>query len=53
MTDSSAVSLSLQTRHFKRIASHLANIATAVFGRIEELDFRKPPKTTESDVVTE
>jgi len=48
-----AVSLSLQTRYFKRIASHLANIATAVFGRIEELDFRKPPKTTESDVATE
>lgn len=48
-----AVSLSLQTRYFKRIASHLANIATAVFGRIEELDFRKPPKTTESDVAAE
>jgi hypothetical protein len=34
----------MQTRYFKRIASHLANIATAVFGRIEDLDFRKPPK---------
>ena len=44
-----AVSLSLQARYFKRIASHLANIATAVFGRIEELDFRKPPKKDESD----
>lgn len=39
-----AVSCSMQTRYFKRIASHLANIATAVFGRIEDLDFRKPPK---------
>ena len=48
-----AVSLSLQTRYFKRIASHLANIATAVFGRIEELDFRKPPKNNESDVPAE
>ena len=48
-----AVSISLQARYFKRIASHLANIATAVFGRIEELDFRKPPKTDESDVQPE
>jgi len=39
-----AVSYSMQTRYFKRIASHLANISTAVFGRIEDLDFRKPPK---------
>ncbi|HAC09865.1 MAG TPA: PhoU family transcriptional regulator, partial [Phycisphaerales bacterium] len=39
-----AVACSMQTRYFKRIASHLANIATAVFGRIEDLDFRKPPK---------
>ncbi|MCH2161302.1 MAG: hypothetical protein MK085_05465 [Phycisphaerales bacterium] len=48
-----AVSISLQARYFKRIASHLANIATAVFGRIEELDFRKPPKADESDVQSE
>ncbi|MBC03987.1 MAG: PhoU family transcriptional regulator [Phycisphaerae bacterium] len=46
-----AVALSLQTRYSKRIASHLANIATAVFGKIEELDFRKPPKPPESDAV--
>ncbi|NCF39490.1 MAG: PhoU family transcriptional regulator [Planctomycetia bacterium] len=39
-----AVTCSMQTRYFKRIASHLANISTAVFGRIEDLDFRKPPK---------
>lgn len=39
-----AVSCSMQVRYFKRISSHLANIATAVFGRIEDLDFRKPPK---------
>lgn len=44
-----AVSYSMQTRYFKRIASHLANIATAVFGRIEDLDFRKPPKPGNSD----
>jgi phosphate uptake regulator len=44
-----AVSVSLQARYYKRITSHLANIATAVFGRIEELDFRKPPQPTGSD----
>ena len=44
-----AVSCSMQTRYFKRIASHLANIATAVFGRIEDLDFRKPPKPGSGD----
>lgn len=42
-----AVAYSFQTRYYKRIASHLANIATAVFGRIEDLDFRKPPKPAE------
>lgn len=42
-----AVAYSFQTRYCKRIASHLANIATAVFGRIEDLDFRKPPKPAE------
>ena len=42
-----AVAYSFQTRYCKRIASHLANIATAVFGRIEDLDFRKPPKPDE------
>jgi phosphate uptake regulator len=42
-----AVAYSLQTRYCKRIASHLANISTAVFGRIEDLDFRKPPKPAE------
>ena len=40
----SAVAYSLRSRHYKRIASHLANIATAVFGKIEDLDFRKPKK---------
>ncbi|MDP6719886.1 MAG: PhoU domain-containing protein [Pirellulaceae bacterium] len=39
-----AVAYSLLARHYKRVASHLANIATAVFGRIEDLDFRKPKK---------
>lgn len=36
-----AVAYSLLTRHYKRVAAHLANIATAVFGRIEDLDFRR------------
>lgn len=39
-----AVAYSLLGRHYKRVASHLANIATAVFGRIEDLDFRKSKK---------
>lgn len=39
-----AVACSLTARYYKRLASHLANIATAIFGRIEDLDFRKPPK---------
>jgi len=36
-----AVAYSLLARHYKRVASHLANIATAVWGKIEDLDFRK------------
>ncbi len=35
-----AVAYSLLARHYKRVAAHLANISTAVMGRIEELDFR-------------
>ena len=35
-----AVAYSLLARHYKRVAAHLANIATAVFGKIEDLDFR-------------
>ncbi len=35
-----AVAYSLLARHYKRVSSHLANIATAVLGRVEELDFR-------------
>ncbi|WP_355660707.1 phosphate signaling complex PhoU family protein [Halomonas salifodinae] len=34
-----AVAYSLLARHYKRVASHLANIATAVIGRLEDLDF--------------
>jgi phosphate uptake regulator len=41
-----AVAYSLLARHYKRVASHLANIATSVFGRIEDLDFRKPKKSS-------
>jgi phosphate uptake regulator len=43
-----AVACSLRARYYKRLASHLANIATAIFGRIEDLDFRKPPKSTDN-----
>ena len=46
-----AVAYSLLCRHYKRVASHLANIATAVFGKIEELDFRKPKKDGTPDDV--
>ena len=46
-----AVAYSLLGRHYKRVASHLANIATAVFGKIEELDFRKPKKDGTPDDV--
>ncbi len=35
-----AVAYSLLARHYKRVASHLSNIATAVLGRVEDLDFR-------------
>ncbi|ANB02684.1 PhoU domain-containing protein [Ectothiorhodospira sp. BSL-9] len=34
-----AVAYSLLARHYKRVAGHLANIATAVLGRLEDLDF--------------
>jgi len=34
-----AVAYSLLARHYKRVASHLSNIATAVMGRVENLDF--------------
>ena len=36
-----AVAYSLLARHYKRSSSHLANICTAVLGRIEDLDFRR------------
>ena len=36
-----AVAYSLLARHYKRVAAHLANILTAVTGRIEDLDFRR------------
>ncbi len=42
-----AAACSLKARYYKRLASHLANIATAIFGRIEDLDFRKPPKSND------
>lgn len=34
-----AVAYSLLARHYKRVAAHLANIATAVLGQVEDLDF--------------
>jgi phosphate transport system protein len=34
-----AIAYSLLARHYKRVAGHLSNIATAVFGNLEELDF--------------
>ncbi|MCP1673826.1 phosphate uptake regulator [Natronocella acetinitrilica] len=34
-----AVAYSLLTRHYKRVAAHLSNIATAVLGQLEDLDF--------------
>jgi phosphate transport system protein len=34
-----ALAYSLLARHYKRVAGHLSNIATAVLGRLEELDF--------------
>ena len=36
-----AVAYSLLARHYKRVTAHLANISTAVTGRIEDLDFRR------------
>ena len=36
-----AVAYSLLARHYKRSSSHLANICTAVLGKIEDLDFRR------------
>ncbi len=36
-----AVAYSLLARHYKRVSSHLANVSTAVLGRIEDLDFRR------------
>jgi len=41
MATHESVAYSLLARHYKRVAAHLANIATAVFGKIEDLDFRK------------
>jgi len=35
-----AVAYSLIARHYKRVSSHLSNVATAVLGKVEELDFR-------------
>ena len=35
-----AVAYSLLARHYKRVASHLSNVATAVLGKVEDLDFR-------------
>ena len=34
-----AVAYSLLARHYKRVAAHLANIATALLGQFEDLDF--------------
>jgi phosphate transport system protein len=36
-----AVAYSLLARHYKRVAAHLANICTAVLGKVEKLDFRR------------
>jgi phosphate uptake regulator len=35
-----AVAYSLLARHYKRVASHLSNVCTAVLGKVEDLDFR-------------
>lgn len=43
-----AVAYSLLTRHYRRVASHLANIATAVVGQLEDLDFY-PDKSGERE----
>jgi phosphate uptake regulator len=34
------VAYALLARHYKRVSSHLSNIATAVMGKVEHLDFR-------------
>ncbi len=34
-----AVAYSLLARHYKRVAAHLGNIATAILGQLEDLDF--------------
>jgi phosphate transport system protein len=34
------VAYALLARHYKRVSSHLSNVATAVLGKVEELDFR-------------
>lgn len=39
-TTHEAVAYSLLARHYKRVAGHLENIATAVLGQLDELDFR-------------
>jgi phosphate transport system protein len=36
-----AVAYSLLARHYKRVAAHLANIATGILGDLEELDFEQ------------
>ncbi|MBX3374531.1 MAG: hypothetical protein KF817_11930 [Phycisphaeraceae bacterium] len=36
-----AVAYSMLARHYKRVAAHLGNIATAVLGRVEDLDFHQ------------
>ena len=40
-----AVAISLLARHYKRVTAHLSNIATAVLGRLEDLDFYPEPKS--------
>jgi phosphate transport system protein len=42
-----AVAYSLLARHYKRVAGHLANIATGVLGNLEDLDFE--PETDLED----
>lgn len=39
-----AVAYSLLARHYKRVAAHLANICTALSGKVEDIDFQKKPK---------
>ena len=34
------VAYALLARHYKRVSSHLSNVATAVMGEVEQLDFR-------------